>query len=1414
MRIVRVFALPVAMRAALLGTFLLSLVCLQSAPASAALRQVNNQVVCSDTTGTPYCTINAAVAAAVGNDTVSVAPGNYSGKVTVTHSGTSGVPFAISADPGVTLTSTTQGFDLSGVSWVTINGFTVDNTTNESFRCTLCSNVTLSNNRVTNSRSSGFFINNSNNTVLFNNQVEDSLGIGIDIAGSTAISVLGGYVTRSGLPSSGNTRNGIRFSTSSASLVDGTQVYENTDNGVFVINGSNGIRIKRVIAHHNARVYNTNAAGIEFQSSGNIVESCITYQNEDSGINMRFGGADGLMVNNVIYLNGDHGIDVLESPRPVIVNNTVYQNTTSGINVEGNSGNGFVYNNISVDNALVDIGRKRGNINIGSSSPTLAADYNLVSACCGSPLYVYLGTTYSTVAGLPGAVELNGIQALPGWLDTANNDFHLTAGSPAIDSAKFDAIATSERDHDVEGNARCDNPSAANTGTGPISYMDRGPYEFAASCAGPDTSPPSVPQNLAGTAVSPTQINLTWNASTDNTAVTGYKVFRDSVEIATVTAPATSYSNTGLTANTPYSYTVVAFDAVPNTSAQSSPVSVTTQAASDSEAPTVPANLAATAFSMTQINLTWNASTDNVAVTGYKVFRGGVEIATVTAPATSYSNTGLTPNTTYSYTVAAFDAVPNTSLQSSPDSAATLPDTAAPSVPGGLAGTAVSPTQINLTWNASSDNVAVTGYKVFRSGVEIATVTAPATSHSDTGLTANTPYSYTVAAFDAVPNTSAQSAPVSLTTPPVSTTVTWEGRVSVGSNDAEESSNGSVKFNNSDLELVLDATLQTVGIRFVNVAVPNNAVISNAYIQFQVDEVSTAAASLTIKGVAADSTPTFTTAASNVSSRPRTTAFVPWVPASWPTIDVATAAQRTPNLSPVIQEIVNRVGWASNNALAIIVTGTGKRVAEAFEGVPAAAPLLHIEWTAGAPDTSPPSVPQNLAGTAVSPTQINLTWNASTDNTAVTGYKVFRDSVEIATVTAPATSYSNTGLTANTPYSYTVVAFDAVPNTSAQSSPVSVTTQAASDSEAPTVPANLAATAFSMTQINLTWNASTDNVAVTGYKVFRGGVEIATVTAPATSYSNTGLTPNTTYSYTVAAFDAVPNTSLQSSPDSAATLPDTAAPSVPGGLAGTAVSPTQINLTWNASSDNVAVTGYKVFRSGVEIATVTAPATSHSDTGLTANTPYSYTVAAFDAVPNTSAQSAPVSLTTPPVSTTVTWEGRVSASGNDAEEFIGGTTTDLSSTDLELVTDGTTLQLVGMRFVNLTIPQNATITNAYIQFTTDEVSPAAASLSIAAEAVDNSAIFTTADNNISARVKTSVTASWSPPAWNTIDEAGASQRTSNLASVVQQIVSRGGWAGGNALSFIVGGSGKRVASSFNISSGAKAPLLHVEYSSP
>jgi len=181
------------------------------------------------------------------------------------------------------------------------------------------------------------------------------------------------------------------------------------------------------------------------------------------------------------------------------------------------------------------------------------------------------------------------------------------------------------------------------------------------------------------------------------------------------------------------------------------------------------------------------------------------------------------------------------------------------------------------------------------------------------------------------------------------------------------------------------------------------------------------------------------------------------------------------------------------------------------------------------------------------------------------------------------------------------------------------------DIEAPSVPAGLAAMGVSEDQIDLTWTASTDNVGVTGYNIFRNGVQVGT--SSTVNFSDTGLAPSTTYIYTVAAFDAAANTSNPSAPASATTLdPDTEAPSIPGGLTATAVSGTQIDLAWTASTDNVAVTGYNIFRDGVQVGT--SSTVNFSDTGLQPSKTYVYTVAAFDAAANTSNLSAPASATT------------------------------------------------------------------------------------------------------------------------------------------------------------------------------------------
>jgi glucose/arabinose dehydrogenase/chitodextrinase len=207
--------------------------------------------------------------------------------------------------------------------------------------------------------------------------------------------------------------------------------------------------------------------------------------------------------------------------------------------------------------------------------------------------------------------------------------------------------------------------------------------------------------------------------------------------------------------------------------------------------------------------------------------------------------------------------------------------------------------------------------------------------------------------------------------------------------------------------------------------------------------------------------------------------------------------------------------------------------------------VAQLAWSS-ANDTSPPTAPTGLSATAVSGTQINLAWTASTDNVGVTGYRLERcqgasctNFVQVAT--PPGTSYSDTGLQAATTYRYRVRARDAANNLSAYSSVQSATTPAAQDTQPPTVPTGLTVTAAGPSQVNLAWTGSTDNVDVTGYLVERcqgvgcsNFVQVATPTAP--FYNDTSLLAATSYSYRVRATDAAPNLSDYSTVQGATTL--------------------------------------------------------------------------------------------------------------------------------------------------------------------------------------------------------------------------------------------------------------------------------------
>ena len=204
---------------------------------------------------------------------------------------------------------------------------------------------------------------------------------------------------------------------------------------------------------------------------------------------------------------------------------------------------------------------------------------------------------------------------------------------------------------------------------------------YVAGTGGGDTQAPTAPGGLTASSTTSSSVSLAWTASTDNVGVTGYQVLRAPgasggtfTQVATSTTP--SFTNSGLTASTTYRFQVRAVDAAGNTSAVSNTVTAMTQGGGgDTQAPTAPANLAATTTS-SSASLTWSASTDNVGVTGYQVLRapgasGGTFAQVGTSTTTSFTNSGLSASTTYRYQVRATDAAGNVSAVSNTVTAVT-----------------------------------------------------------------------------------------------------------------------------------------------------------------------------------------------------------------------------------------------------------------------------------------------------------------------------------------------------------------------------------------------------------------------------------------------------------------------------------------------------------------------------------------------------------------------------------------------------------------------------------------------------------------------------------------------------------------------------------------------------------------------
>jgi fibronectin type 3 domain-containing protein len=818
----------------------------------------------------------------------------------------------------------------------------------------------------------------------------------------------------------------------------------------------------------------------------------------------------------------------------------------------------------------------------------------------------------------------------------------------------------------------------------------------AASGTVPDLTKPSTPQNLTASANGPTQVDLAWQASTDNVAVTGYNVYRDGTLIAS-TGTTPSYSDPVLVPGT-YSYVVKAFDAAGNLSDASNTATVMLLAP-DGEKPTAPANLLAT-VNGSDVDLTWDASSDNVEVTGYKVYRDGVLLDSI-SPATSYSDTGV-PAGDHGYTVRAVDASGNLSDPSN-TATVTVPDTEKPTAPQSLRATAVSSSKVDLTWQASGDDVGVTGYDVYREGTLLESI-GPATAYSDTTVTPGS-YSYEVHARDAAGNVSDASNAASVTVdPPDTEKPTAPGNLTATAHGA------------SKIDLGWLASTDNVGVTGYDIYRDDTLLASIGPATSYSDNSVVPGVTYSYHVIALD-------AAANASDPSNTaSAMVNPVDNQKPTApgNLAATLNGTNRVDLSWQPSSDNVGVTGYNVYrdGTIITTTdgttsytdGPLDAGTYQyevrALDAAGNLSNPSNTATVtvPDTQKPTAPQNLTATANGSSQVDLSWQAATDNVGVTGYRVFRGTTQIATLGPSATSYSDTGLSSGT-YQYTVNAVDAAGNVSDASNTASATLSVAPAvlTLAPDADARVQASAPTTNYGTsfLRADGGTDPAVESFLRFTVSGVPAGSVRSaklrvyaysgtangPAVyttgaSWSETAVNWNNrpartsaatddkgaissnswveydvtslvsgdgTYSFDIAtnSTDGVDiysreNATLRPELVISTGAPDTTRPTAPGNLGATAAGPNRIDLSWLSSTDNVAVTGYNVYRGGTLLAPI-GPTTTYADTSVAPSSTYSYQLRALDAAGNISDPSNTATATTAAATPVLTFAAEADA---------------------------------------------------------------------------------------------------------------------------------------------------------------------------
>ena len=636
---------------------------------------------------------------------------------------------------------------------------------------------------------------------------------------------------------------------------------------------------------------------------------------------------------------------------------------------------------------------------------------------------------------------------------------------------------------------------------------------------------------------------------------------------------------------------------------------MTTPNTADLTPPTVPQNLRAVTTSTTWVDLAWDASTDAVGVTGYVVSRNGVDLPVVAG--TTYHDELLAQGVTYTYRVRALDAALNIS-----DPSTALPVTTHTAVESSFGNGSV--------WKYTDDGVD-------RGTAWRATAYDDSTWKSGAGQLGYGDGDETTVMFNGgdVPDqrfishylrktiTVPDASQVSLAT----LSVLRDDGVVVYVNGIEAFRDnmpaGAIAYNTFASTAVTDAAEST----YYDFSIPPSMLVSGTnVIAVEVhNESRQGAGDLSFDArlqLNYGALPVLAPINARSTGTTGTTADLAWdAPAG-----------------TITGYKVFRDGILVGSPSGTTFTDTGLTSAQTYAyTIKAIGPApANIESPASNPvsvttqDTVAPSVPAGLATGTMTVSSVTLTWTPSTDNVGTIGYDILRDGSILGSSTSA--SYTDTTAVGGTTYSYTVRAKDLAGNVSAESSPLPATPPPP-DTQSPSVPTNLHTTAATATSVTLAWDASTDNDSgVAGYEILRDGSQIGT--SATASYLDATALGGTTYSYTVRAKDVIGNTSAESDPlVTTPPPPDTQAPSVPGNLRTTSLTPTSLTLAWDASTDNDSgVAGYDVLRNGSLIGSTAG--LSLPDTGLTPNTAYSYTVRAKDNTGNVSAESAPFVVTT------------------------------------------------------------------------------------------------------------------------------------------------------------------------------------------